>query len=109
MDKRNNLISLNISHNVIEDKNMAELLVGFSKNATLKRFWACNVKITDFSCVIFGTMLKFDQKLELLDLSENLINNESVTQIFKGIISNTTLNTLYLCNCGLNNKHIRVL
>ena len=87
---------------------MSELCVGLSKNTTLKKLWVAGINITDFSGVIFGTMLKYDQKLELLDLSDNKIGSDSVTQIFKGVITNTTLNSLYLNRCGLANRNLRV-
>jgi len=109
IDKGNSLSGLNISNNNIGDKNMIEIMIGVSKNRTLKKLWFAETSITDFCGIIIGTSLKYDKKLELLDLSGNNIGNETFISVFKGIISNTKLSSLFLCNCKMEDKHLRVI
>ncbi len=57
--------------------------------------------------MIIGTLLKYDKKLKLLDLSKNYFN-QYIYNIFKGLIMNSTLEILTLRECEIENSELKV-
>lgn len=102
------IISLNISGNKFGDKNFSEVCIGLSKNTSLTRFFSADNELCTISSFLIGTILRYDKKLKWLDLSKNKFDDESVTNVFKGIISNNTLESLVLNENQLSNKCLSV-
>jgi hypothetical protein len=57
--------------------------------------------------MILGTLLKYDKKLKLLDLSKNYFI-QYIYNIFKGLIMNSTLEILTLRECEIENSELKV-
>ena len=103
------LTSLKISGNYIGDKLFSELCLGISKNTYLSKFWSADNDLEKVSCVILGTVLRYDKKLQFLDLSSNKFDDDIISNLFKGLISNSKLETLILNNNNLTNKSLKIL
>lgn len=103
------IISLNISGNKFGDKVFSELCIGLSKNTYLNRFFAADNELFTISSFLIGTILRYDKKLKWLDLSKNKFDDDNITNIFKGIISNNTLEGLVLNENILSNKCLSVI
>ena len=58
--------------------------------------------------MILGTLLKYDKKIKILDLSKNYFG-QFIYNIFKGLIMNTTLEVLTLRECDVENTELKVL
>jgi hypothetical protein len=102
------ILSLNISGNKLGDKSFSEICIGLSKNKFLNRFFASDNELSTISSFLIGTILRYDKKLKWLDLSKNKLDDENVTNIYKGIISNNTLEGLVLNENSLSNKCLSV-
>ena len=103
------LSSLNISGNQIGDKYFSEICIGISKNTHLMRFFTNDNDLGNISSVIIGTILRYDKKIKWLDLSKNKFDDENITNIYKGIISNNTLEGLILNENNISNKSLSVI
>jgi len=103
------ITSLKISGNNIGDKLFSELCLGISKNTFLSRFWSADNDLEKVSCIILGTVLRYDKKIQLLDLSSNRFDDDIIASLFKGLISNSRLETLILNNNNLTNKSLKIL
>lgn len=101
------ITSLNISGNQLGDKVFCEICLGISKNDSLERVWAIDNGLGKTSAMILGTLLKYDKKIRLLDLSKNEFN-QYIYNIFKGLIMNTTLEVLTLRECDIENNELKV-
>ena len=60
------------------------------------------------SSVIFGSILKYDKKLKLIDVSKNDFGDENISYMMKGLICNSTLEILFLNDMNLTNKSFRI-
>jgi Ran GTPase-activating protein (RanGAP) involved in mRNA processing and transport len=103
------IISLNISGNKFGDKSFSEICIGLSKNKSLTRFFSSDNELSTISSFLIGTILRYDKKLKWLDLSKNKFDDENVTNVYKGIISNNTLEGLVLNENMLTNKCLSVI
>ena len=56
--------------------------------------------------MILGTLLKYDRKIKLLDLSKNYFH-QYIYNIFKGLIMNSTLEILTLRECEIENNELK--
>jgi Ran GTPase-activating protein (RanGAP) involved in mRNA processing and transport len=100
---------LNISGNNLGDKIFSEICLGVSKNGHLIKFFSSDNELGKISAIIIGTILKYDKKLKALDISKNLFNDEIISYVFKGLISNSCLECLMLNETNITNKSIRIL
>ena len=107
---KNNLkiISLNISGNKFGDKIFSDICIGLSKNLSLIRFFSSDNDLSTISSFLIGTILRYDKKLKWLDLSKNKFDDDNVTNIYKGIISNNNLEALSLNENFLTHKSLSV-
>jgi len=103
------LKSLNINGNNLGDHNFSEFSIGLSKNLYLTKLWLADNNLGKISLIILGTILRYDKKLILLDLSSNEFNDDVIIYIFKGLISNSSLRVIYLNNLGLTKKSVDIL
>jgi hypothetical protein len=101
------LVSLNISGNMIGEKNFAEICVGVSKNSHLIKLFTAENDLGKISATILGTIIRYDKKLKVLDVSKNPFGDNSIGYLLKGLISNVTLQILLVCECSLTNSALR--
>lgn len=101
--------SLNLNGNYIGDHNFSEFCIGLSKNLYLNKLWLAENALGKISLIIIGTVLRYDKKLILLDISSNDFNDDTIVYVFKGMISNTCLKVLFLNNLKLTKKSIDIL
>ena len=103
------LKTLNIDNNSIGDNNFSEFSLGLSKNLYINKLWIAENCLSKVSLIILGTILRYDKKLTLLDLSGNDFTDETIVYIFKGLISNSCLKILIINNSNLGKKSIDIL
>lgn len=103
------LKSLNISYNNIGDQCFSTLSLGLSNNTKLSDLYIAGNSLGKLSSIIIGTILRYDKKLELLDLSSNIFDENVISYVFKGLISNSYLKVLMLNNLNLTTKSINSL
>lgn len=103
------LQTLNISGNGIGDSLFAELALGISNNLSLNQLLISDNLLSKTSSIILSTLLRYDKKIKFLDISKNLIDDLVINNIFKGLISNTTLEILMLNENALSNKALGVI
>lgn len=101
--------TLNISFNQIGDKNFSEICLGISKNNYLTKLFTADNELGKISSIILGTVLRYDKKIKLLDISKNYIDDVNIPNTLKGLISNGSLETLILNENNLTNKTFRTL
>ena len=102
------LYGLSIGGNKIGDKMFSEISIGISKNIYLSKLFINDNDLGKISSVILGSILKYDKKLKLLDVSKNNFGDENIGFMLKGLICNTSLETLMINNLGLTNKSLRI-
>ena len=93
-----NLSKLNLQMNNINDSDIKQLVIYMKDNNTpIKELILKNNKITQDGCDSISDLIKFNNKLKLLDLSFNELKSEGVRKICNAInISNSNLEQLYL-------------
>jgi len=79
-----------------------------SKNSHLVRFFTAENDLGTISSFLIGTILRYDKKIKWLDISKNKFDDDNVTNIYKGIISNNTLEGLILNENHITNKSLAV-
>ena len=102
------IISLSLGGNNLGDKLFSEFCIGISKNSFLQKLFVHDNELGKIASVILGTILKYDKKLKLLDVSKNDFGDENIGYMLKGLICNTTLKILMLNDMNLTNKSLRV-
>lgn len=109
------LRSLNIGGNQLGDTLFSEICLGISKNLYLEKLFSSdnNLGILNLipgkiSSIILSSVLRYDKKLKVLDISKNCIDDSVINNIFKGLISNTILEVLVLNENHLTNKSLGV-
>lgn len=102
------IASLNISGNKLGDKNFSDISLALSKNSHIVRFFTYDNDLGTISSFLLGTILRYDKKIRWLDISKNKFDDENVTNIYKGIISNNTLEGLILNENFITNKSLSV-
>ena len=109
LEKNNlKLISLSIGGNKLGDKSFSDISEAISKNLYLQKLFVHNNELGKISSAILGTVLKYDKKLKLLDVSGNLFGDENISFMLKGLICNSSLETLMMNNMNLTNKSLRI-
>lgn len=103
------LASLNINGNQLGDKFFSEICIGLSKNSHTTKFFCADNDLGKISAIILGTILKYDKKLKFMDISKNLFDDEIIGFIYKGLISNSCLETFMINESNISNKSIRIL
>ena len=102
------IISLSIGGNKIGDKLFSEISIAISKNNFLNKLFINDNELGKISSFILGSILKYDKKLKLLDVSKNNFGDENIGYMLKGLICNTSLETLMINDMGLTNKSLRI-
>jgi Ran GTPase-activating protein (RanGAP) involved in mRNA processing and transport len=102
------LSSLSIGANKIGDKLFSEISIAISKNNYLNKLFVNDNDLGKISSFILGSILKYDKKLKLLDVSKNNFGDDNIGYMLKGLICNTSLETLMINDMGLTNKSLRV-
>ena len=102
------IIGLSIGGNKLGDKAFSEITEAISKNIFLQKLFVHNNELGKISSAILGTVLKYDKKLKLLDVSGNLFGDENISFMLKGLICNSSLETLMMNNMNLTNKSLRI-
>ena len=106
----NNLLkvtSLCLAGNKLGDKMFSEISVGISKNIYLNKLFIGNNNLGKISSVVLGSILKYDKKIKLIDVSKNNFGDDIISHMLKGLIVNSTLEVLILNDLGLTNKSFR--
>ena len=108
--QRNNvkIIGLSIGGNKLGDKLFSDISEAISKNIFLQKLFVRNNELGKISSAILGTILKYDKKLKLLDVSGNIFGDENISYMLKGLICNSSLETLMMNNMELTNKSLRI-
>ena len=99
--------SLYLGGNKLGDKMFSELAIGISKNLYLSKLFIGDNNLGKISSVVLGSILKYDKKIKLIDVSKNNFGDDIVGYMLKGLIVNTTLESLFLNDLGLTNKSFR--
>ena len=108
LEKNNvKLIGLSIGGNKLGDKLFSDISVGISKNSFLNKLFINDNELGKISSVILGSILKYDKKLKFLDVSKNNFGDDNIGYMLKGLICNTTLETLMINDMGLTNRSLR--
>ena len=102
------ITGLSIGGNKLGDKSFSDIAEGISKNLYLQKLFINNNELGKISSAILGTMLKYDKKLKLIDVSGNLFGDENISYMLKGLICNSSLETLMMNNMNLTNKSLRI-
>lgn len=102
------LYGLSIHGNKIGDKLFGDISLAISKNSYLNKLFIGDNDLGKISSVILGSILKYDKKLKLLDVSKNNLGDENIGFMLKGLICNTSLETLMMNNMGMTNKSLRI-
>ena len=102
------LIGLSIGGNKIGDKLFSDISIGISKNTFLNKLFINDNDLGKITSVILGSILKYDKKLKFLDVSKNNFGDENIGYMLKGLICNTSLETLIINDMNLTNKSLRV-
>ena len=102
------IIGLSIGGNKLGDKSFSEITEAISKNIYLQKLFVHNNELGKISSAILGTVLKYDKKLKLLDVSGNPFGDENISFMLKGLICNSSLETLMMNNMNLTNKSLRI-
>ena len=102
------LYGLSINGNKIGDKLFSDISLAISKNSYLNKLFIGDNDLGKISSVILGSILKYDKKLKLLDVSKNNLGDENIGFMLKGLICNTSLETLMMNNMGMTNKSLRI-
>ena len=100
--------SLSIAGNKLGDKLFSEVSIGISKNLYLNKLFIADNNLGKISSVVLGSILKYDKKIKLLDASKNNFGDEIIGHMLKGLIVNSTLESLFLNEMGLTNKSFRI-
>ena len=109
LEKNNvKLIGLCIGGNKIGDKLFSEISIAISKNCFLNKLYINDNDLGKISSVILGSILKYDKKIKLLDVSKNNFGDDNISYMLKGLICNTSLETLFINDMGLTNKSLRI-
>ena len=93
--------------NKLGDKLFSDISVGISKNSFLNKLFINDNDLGKITSVILGSILKYDKKLKFLDVSKNYFGDENIGYMLKGLICNTSLETLIINDMGLTNKSLR--
>lgn len=101
------ITSLNIGGNNLGDKNFSEICVGISKNSYLTKLFTNENELGKISATILGTILRYDKKIKVLDVSKNYFDDNIISYLLKGLISNTSLEILYVNENNLTNRALR--
>ena len=99
--------SISIAGNKLGDKLFSEIAIGISKNIFLNKIFIGDNNLGKISAVVIGSILKYDKKIKLIDVSKNFFGDEIIGHILKGLIVNSTLEFLILNDLGLTNKSFR--
>ena len=99
--------SLSIAGNKLGDKIFSEIAIGISKNIYLNKLFIGDNNLGKVSSVVIGSILKYDKKIKLIDVSKNNFGDEIIGYILKGLIVNSTLESLFLNDLGLTNRSFR--
>ena len=102
------IIGLSIGGNKLGDKLFSDISEAISKNTFLQKLFVRNNELGKISSAILGTILKYDKKLKLLDVSGNIFGDENISYMLKGLICNSSLETLMMNNMELTNKSLRI-
>ena len=102
------IIGLSIGGNKIGDELFSKIAIGISKNTFLKKLFINDNELGKITSAILGSILKYDKKLKFLDVSKNNFGDENIGHMLKGLICNTSLETLIINDMGLTNKSLRV-
>ena len=102
------ITGLSIGGNKLGDKSFSDIAEGISKNLYLQKLFINNNELGKISSAILGTVLKYDKKLKLIDVSGNLFGDENISYMLKGLICNSSLETLMMNNMNLTNKSLRI-
>ena len=109
LEKNNvKILALSIGGNKLGDKSFSDISEAISKNLHLQKLFVHNNDLGKISSAILGTVLKYDKKLKLLDVSGNFFGDENISFMLKGLICNTSLETLMMNNMDLTNKSLRI-
>ena len=103
------LESLSISNSNMGDQSFSEICLGISNNISLKYLYASNNNLKKITAIVLGTLLRYDKKLILLDISGNNFTENLICCVFKGLISNSSLEILLLNNLNIGIKNIKTL
>jgi Ran GTPase-activating protein (RanGAP) involved in mRNA processing and transport len=90
------LISYYIRNNIIEDEGAISIMKGVEQNERIKSLRFRNVKITDNILEPLSNILKNNENLTVLDLSQNLLTVEGGIQISKILRENKKIHTFYM-------------
>ena len=101
------LLGLSLGGNKLGDKLFSDISVGISKNSFLNKLFINDNDLGKITSVILGSILKYDKKLKFLDVSKNYFGDENIGYMLKGLICNTSLETLIINDMGLTNKSLR--
>lgn len=101
--------SFNMAGNQLGDNFFSDICLGISKNSHLTKLFTNENELSKISSIILGTILRYDKKLKVIDLSKNNFDDSVINNIYKGLISNGTLEVLVLNENNLTNKSLGVL
>ncbi len=100
--------TLCIGGNKLGDKMFSEIAIGISKNLYINKLFINDNNLGKISAAVLGSILKYDKKIRLLDASKNNFGDDIIGLMLKGLIVNSTLETLFLNDMGLTNKSLRI-
>ena len=100
--------TLCIGGNKLGDKMFSEIAIGISKNLYINKLFINDNSLGKISAAVLGSILKYDKKIRLLDASKNNFGDDIIGLMLKGLIVNSTLESLFLNDMGLTNKSLRI-
>lgn len=105
-----NLRELNIGFNMLPDECGSTIAAALITNTTLKSLNLTANDLELYTCRRFAHLLANNQSsLEHLNLSQNSLENEGVSMIGAGLISNTTLKSLSLAETRITEASCSVV
>ena len=99
------LVSLDLARNPIGSKGLNHLAAALKRNSTLKTLVVACCGIDGVGATTMGRILANDNStLTELDISDNMILNDGIVNLAKGLKWNTALKKIDLTNTGIGGK-----
>lgn len=97
------IASLNLSSNPLGDDLLISILSSLELQKNLCSLILIDVGMSRKSCPSMSRLICSTNSLKILDISENYIRDEGCIMIAEALLSNNTVETLEMYNCGFGN------
>ena len=100
---------LNISKNYFRDEDICKFSIGISRCNFLNYLDLSDNSLSETAMTIFSTIVKYDRKIRVLDLSGNPVHSDVIYNLMTNMGRNNVLKILKLRRMAINDEHIKRL